>query len=299
MERLIRDLLDAAQIEAGALEVVARPHAIDAFLDHLAQTLAPVLAAKAQMLVVTPCLLRARIDRERLLQAVTNLIVNASKFSPAGSTIDLRCRSVGDGVEISVTDDGPGIPPADLPTVFDRFVQSRATGSARRLGVGLGLAIARGIVEAHGGRLFAENVPPRGACFRVVLPALARADEPTESDLARLLGMSVARAADLLDDLAGTFEPGPANGVSLRPITPEAHGAEAKGFLVRIEPGATYPMHEHDDHQETLLILEGGLRDDDGTELWAGDLVVNAQGTAHSSTALEGGCLLAARLDPR
>ena len=68
---------------------------------------------------------------------------------------------------------------------------------------------------------------------------------------------------------------------------------------MRIEPGATYPMHEHDDHQETLLILEGGLRDDDGTEIWAGDLVVNDQGSAHASTALAGGCLLAARLDPR
>jgi signal transduction histidine kinase len=297
MRRLIGDLLDVAQLEAGAFTVDPRPHDVRAFLTHAAEILAPVLVQRSQSLAVSACDTRIRIDRERLLQVIVNLGGNASKFSPPGSTICLDAAVRGDEVEICVTDEGPGIPPDALGTVFDRFAQSTASGRARRLGVGLGLTIARGIVEAHGGRISAENVPARGARLRIVLPRVVAAATPTASDVAEFFAIPVEQVNQMLDGVANDvgWKPGPVEGVTMLSVTPGRAFEGSLGFLVHIVEGVTYPSHEHD-ADETLLMLRGGLRDDDGTELWAGDSVRNVKGTTHASTALDGGCLLAARV---
>lgn len=299
MERLIGDLLDIAQIEAGAFTVDPRPYDVGSFLAHAAEVLAPVLVERDQRLAVSGCDARIRIDRERFLQVIANLVGNASKFGPPSSTISLDAAVSGDEIEIGVTDDGPGIPPAALGMVFDRFAQSSASGSARRLGVGLGLTIARGIVEAHGGQISAENVPPRGARFRIVLPRVVVAKAPTDADVAGFFSLSVEQVRRLLDSAADHvgWEPGPTEGISLLSVAPGGAFGGSRGFLVQLASGVTYPLHEHD-ADETVLMLHGGLRDDDGAELWAGDWVKNVKGTSHASTALDGGCLLAARIDP-
>ena len=302
MERLIGDLLDVAQLEAGAFTVDPRPYDVRAFLAHAAEVLAPVLVKRDQRLVVSACDARIRIDRERFLQVIANLVGNASKFSPPSSTISLDAvasGASGDAIEVSVTDNGPGIPEDALGTVFERFAQSEASGPARRLGVGLGLTIARGIVEAHGGRISAENVPARGARFRIVLPRIAAAKAPTAAEVAEFFALPLQQVTRLLDAGADDvgWEPGPTEGIALAAVTPGRAFEGSLGFLVKIAPGATYPSHEHG-ADETLLMLQGGLRDDDGTELWAGDSVRHAKGTSHASTALDGGCLLAARVGP-
>jgi len=106
-------------------------------------------------------------DRGRILQLLGNLLGNALKFTPAGGRVRIGAEQVGDEARISVADTGAGIPPEDLPHLFDRYWQAR---SSRRAGAGLGLAIARGIVEAHGGRIRAESEVGVGTTFTVTLP---------------------------------------------------------------------------------------------------------------------------------
>jgi len=105
---------------------------------------------------------------------LANLGGNAVKFTPAGGKVVLRAECQGDGVRVSCADTGPGIAAEDLPHVFDRFWQARST---RRAGAGLGLAIARGIVEAHGGDIAAESTLGQGSTFSFTLPGAASADD--------------------------------------------------------------------------------------------------------------------------
>jgi signal transduction histidine kinase len=125
---------------------------------------------------------RAELDVELFERAVANLIDNALKFCPRGSTITLAALARGDRVEVSVTDDGPGIPAADLPQLFDRFYQSRPTVAPATAegGRGLGLAIVKRIAELHGGDVAVESTLGRGTRVVVTLPAAAavRSDEP-------------------------------------------------------------------------------------------------------------------------
>jgi signal transduction histidine kinase len=112
-------------------------------------------------------------DRERVLQVLANLCGNAVKFTPDGGTVTVRAALDGDdgadggAIRIACIDTGPGIAAADLPHVFDRFWQARST---RRAGAGLGLAIAKGIVEAHGGTISAASKPGEGSTFAFTLP---------------------------------------------------------------------------------------------------------------------------------
>jgi two-component system sensor histidine kinase KdpD len=109
------------------------------------------------------------VDPVLIEQVLTNLLENAAKYTPAGSPIEIEGQAVSGGVEVTVADHGPGIPPADLERVFDKF--HRLAGDAHVPGTGLGLAICRAILAAHGGRIWAENRPDGGARFRFFLPA--------------------------------------------------------------------------------------------------------------------------------
>lgn len=166
MDHLIRDLLDASQLEAGALQVL--PQEVS-----LSDVIVPVrmmAEAQAEMKGVVfqvdldraPAKLRA--DRDRLMQVLNNLIGNALKFTKPSGTVSLFVEKQGENARFSVRDTGPGIPPEDLPRVFDRFWKS---GSA---GAGLGLFIAKGIVEAHGGTIHAASEPGRGAELFFTVP---------------------------------------------------------------------------------------------------------------------------------
>jgi PAS domain S-box-containing protein len=177
MNRLIQDLLDMASIESGRLSMERRPEPVEQILTQLDMTFATgakdadiVLGIGAQ-----PGLPPVLVDGERILQVLANLVANSLKFTPRGGEIRVLASSIaGDPtrVAITVSDTGCGIPPEQLPHVFDRFWQARRGASQR--GTGLGLAISRGIVEAHGGSISAESEVGRGSAFRFTVPVAPR-----------------------------------------------------------------------------------------------------------------------------
>ncbi|HYW08161.1 MAG TPA: ATP-binding protein, partial [Longimicrobium sp.] len=106
-------------------------------------------------------------DRDRVVQVLDNLLANALKFTPAGGSVTVSAAPRGGEVLVSVEDSGPGLPEQDLERVFDRFWQAERSDHR---GLGLGLAIVRGLVEAHDGRVWVENRPEGGASFRFTIP---------------------------------------------------------------------------------------------------------------------------------
>ena len=169
MYRLVHDLLDVATIEAGQLAVKRSPLTVDTLVTDALELLRPLAAAKRITLVadVSPELPAVAADHDRVLQVFSNLGGNAVKFTPKDGRVEIRVTVRDAVVEFAVIDTGPGIAPEDLPHVFDRFWQAKKTV---RAGAGLGLAIAKGIVEAHDGRIRAESDPGRGSCFSFTLP---------------------------------------------------------------------------------------------------------------------------------
>lgn len=169
MDRLRQDLLDVAAIEAGRLAVEPVELEVAAVVAEAVESLAGLAAEKGVALsaAVEEGLPRVFADRERVLQVLANLAGNAVKFTPSGGRVEVSAAREGDEVRVAVRDTGAGIAAEDLPYVFDRFWQARST---RRAGAGLGLAIARGIVEAHGGRIAAESTVGQGSTFAFTLP---------------------------------------------------------------------------------------------------------------------------------
>ena len=179
MGRLIQDLLDIHVIQTGRLRVQLEPQPVDALVRDAVELVEPLARDRGLSLeteVDGEPLVRA--DRQRILQVLTNLLGNAVKFTPAGGRIRVSAETVGPEVQVTVADTGPGVPDEALPRVFDRFW----SGAVREGGVGLGLAIARAIVESHDGWIRAENAPTGGAVFTFALPAHgAERPERTES----------------------------------------------------------------------------------------------------------------------
>jgi signal transduction histidine kinase len=171
MQRLRQDLLDVASIEAGRLAVEPEPQQP---LELLEATLEHFRALAAERSLELACEAGGRLpqvaaDRERILQVLANLVGNAVKFTPAGGRIVLGAEAGAEGVRIRVADTGAGITPEHLPHVFDRFWK---TQGGNRHGAGLGLAICRGIVEAHGGSIGVASTPGVGTTFHFTLPAV-------------------------------------------------------------------------------------------------------------------------------
>jgi signal transduction histidine kinase len=169
MDRLISDLLDVARIESGTLPMQLERVDVHALADQTlelfeAQALARRIALSAH---VAPDVPPINADRNRLIQVLSNLLDNALKFTEDDRDVSLHATQVEGAVQISVRDAGAGIPEEDLPHVFDRFWQANR---ASRAGAGLGLAICKGIVEAHGGRIWAVSTVGQGTTIHFTLP---------------------------------------------------------------------------------------------------------------------------------
>jgi signal transduction histidine kinase/PAS domain-containing protein len=169
MNRLIGDLMDVASIEAGKFLVAPVLQDASALVRESVEAFHPLASAQGLSLDVEirGKTLMARFDHERVLQVLANLLSNAIKFTRPGGRISIRLESSGQEVRCSVTDTGSGIPSQQLHAVFERFWQAR---DGDRRGLGLGLYISKCIVEAHGGRIWAESQPGAGSTFTFTLP---------------------------------------------------------------------------------------------------------------------------------
>ncbi|HUF30131.1 MAG TPA: ATP-binding protein [Gemmatimonadaceae bacterium] len=171
MQRMIQDLLDVAAIESGRLSIQPRPEQVAAILEQVGYTFKRPAAERQLALRVesAAAILAVDGDAERILQVLANLVSNAMKFTEPGGSIVVRAEPGERTVLFSVTDTGAGIPREHLPHLFELFWH--ASQNARSRGSGYGLAIARGIVEAHGGRIWVESVLGAGSTFLFTIPS--------------------------------------------------------------------------------------------------------------------------------
>jgi two-component system, OmpR family, sensor histidine kinase KdpD len=169
LNRIVGNLLDLSRIEGGSLRPEKAWYDLGALVDDVLGRLRPLTARHRLVVDVAPDLPAVPLDYVEIDQVLSNLVENATKYTPAGTEIAVTARRDNGIVHLSVADRGPGIPPEALPHLFDPFYRV-ADGTPRPAGLGLGLAVARGLVEAHGGHLRADNRPGGGALFTLTLP---------------------------------------------------------------------------------------------------------------------------------
>ena len=174
LSRLVNDLHELAQAEARQLPLDLEETSLSQLAATTAETFRPSAEAKGVRLITElPAELPAvRIDAARMTQVLQNLLANALRHTPAEGTITIRTEAVAAAVQLAIADTGDGIPPEHLPHIFDRFYRTDPARSRDRGGAGLGLAIARAIIEAHGGQIAvaSEGVPGKGSTFTIHLP---------------------------------------------------------------------------------------------------------------------------------
>lgn len=177
MERLVRDFGDLSEIEGGAVELRLGVHDAAEVLEIAAEAARPgALARNVRIDVSRPeQAVLVRCDRDRVLRALAHVLDNASRFAPDGSTVIARVGEEGDRAVFAVSDAGPGLSEETMAHLYERTWHARRTS---RAGAGLGLAIVRGLVLAHGGRVDVESEPGAGATFSLVIP---RSDPPPSS----------------------------------------------------------------------------------------------------------------------
>lgn len=247
---IIEDILDLSRIVTGKLRLDLRPTELDAVIESALDTVRPAADARAIRLLpaLDPAAGAVIADPERLQQVVWNLLTNAVKFTPRGGEVRVWLRRDGSQVEIVVADTGQGLDPEFLPHVFDRFRQADASTTRSHGGLGLGLAIAKHLVELHGGAIFAESEGPgRGAVFTVRLPiaplratssapedprpgALADPALPPAPALAGVRVLVVDDEADTRELMASVLAEGEAT------VATAASAAEALALLQELRP---------------------------------------------------------------
>ena len=169
---LVTSLLDLSKMEAGMMTYSLEKSAVASLIQKAVMEITPLVEAKEIQIEtdVAGELPALKVDRERVLQVLRNLLGNAAKFTPKAGKVRVVARSVDGGVEISVWDTGPGIAAEKIDAIFEKFQQGTSNGASSTNGTGLGLAIAKQIVSSHGGQIWAENQPERGSTFFFVLP---------------------------------------------------------------------------------------------------------------------------------
>lgn len=181
LEKIVDNLLDLSRIQHGRLRLEKRPTDLGQLARQVLDDLEMQLPASHRLIHSFPAVpLMAPVEPRRIEQVLRNLVSNAIKYSPQGGTITVMGQEEGEMVLIQVRDQGIGIPREDLERVFERFyrVENEVTRSVR--GVGLGLAVCRGIVEAHGGRIWVESTPGEGSTFYFTLPAGGEVESPLD-----------------------------------------------------------------------------------------------------------------------
>ena len=183
MTRLVQDLLDVSKLQAGhALTVNPTEQDVRPFVQEACENYRALMDEKLITLDCDPCdsVPKVLADRDRILQVLMNLVGNAAKFTPEGGTITVGAKCLGNEVQFCVSDTGPGIRADEVAHIFERFWQATRTAS---LGTGLGLPIAKGIVEAHGGRIWVESQPGIGTTFYFTIPTNVPSAASSQGDV--------------------------------------------------------------------------------------------------------------------
>jgi two-component system, OmpR family, sensor histidine kinase KdpD len=168
MSGLVDNVLSMARLESGRVELRREWQPVEEIVGGVLTRLARQLAGHRVEVHVPPELPMVHVDGVLLGQVLENLLLNAAKFAPPGSHVSVAARRIPDEIEVTVSDEGPGLPPGEEQRVFEKFHRARA--EPVQSGVGLGLAIAKAIVELHGGSISAETLPAGGAVFRFSIP---------------------------------------------------------------------------------------------------------------------------------
>ncbi len=169
LSQLSQEMMELAQIESGQVLLKLETAELEPVVRRTVTNLMPQAAMKRQHLtLLVPSGLTALIDEAMIGRVINNLVHNAIKFTPEGGVITVSAAAAGEDVQVSVSDNGPGIPKDEQRRVFERFY--KADRARSRGGTGLGLAIARHIVEGHGGRIWLDSTPGHGAMFCFTVP---------------------------------------------------------------------------------------------------------------------------------
>jgi signal transduction histidine kinase len=171
--RLLNDLLDLARSDAGRLTIKPSPTDVASVVEDPVRTMQSQTRTKSQALAqeIQPGLPQVSVDRDRIRQVLVNLLTNAHQYCPEGASILVTATGQADGVQLAVSDDGPGMPADQLEHIFERFTRGDAGLTQYVGGTGLGLAISKSLVDLHGGTLAVESTKGHGSTFRVWLPA--------------------------------------------------------------------------------------------------------------------------------
>jgi two-component system sensor histidine kinase GlrK len=169
---LVNSLLDYSKMEAGMMAYDFEISGVDLLIKRAIAEITPLVEAKQIHLesVLEESLPMVRVDPERMLQVLRNLLANAVKFTPKGGQVSVMAKPANGKLEISVKDSGPGIAADSLVSIFEKFNQGGRQGPHARQGTGLGLAIAKSIITSHGGKIWAESQLGKGSTFIFVLP---------------------------------------------------------------------------------------------------------------------------------
>lgn len=169
LARLVENLLDMARIEAGELRLSKQWSSVAEICRNVLDRHAALLHQRQVRVECAEDLPAVRIDSRLVAQALASLVENAAKYSPSGSEILVQAKLQDHDLVMSVTDSGPGIELEETERIFDKFYRGRHPREQQSSGTGMGLAIARGIIQAHGGRIWVENAPSQGATFAFLL----------------------------------------------------------------------------------------------------------------------------------
>jgi PAS domain S-box-containing protein len=266
--QIVADILDVSRIVTGKFRMSLGPVRLSDVIESAADTVRPAARARdiRLELAIDPAAAPVSGDASRLQQVIWNLLSNAVKFAPAGGRVQVRLQDVGSCIVLSVTDDGPGIDPAFLPYVFDRFRQADSSSTRRHAGLGLGLSIVRHLVELHGGTVEARNREDRpGAVLIVRLPRPQGTPgdrTPAEGRVPTKAGAEGAPAALSLQDVSVLV-------VDDEDDTREAIaiGLGRYGARVATASSAREALDAFERERPQVLVADIGMPDEDGYAL--------------------------------
>ncbi len=170
LQELIDHLLDLSRLEAGRMPIQMKPHLLHEVIQQALPQLHILTADHHFSVHISDTLPPVLVDDKRIAQVVVNLVRNAATYAPKGSEINLSANVRGDFIRVNVNDQGPGIPPSERERVFQAFRRGVAAESGITKGAGLGLAICKGLIEAHGGRIWIKNKSLPGTTVSFTVP---------------------------------------------------------------------------------------------------------------------------------